>query len=61
MIIHVTIYLTDVYIWCKKTKKAKTWQEHWLETDLIYYMWSAFERVINGKLDETDMLQVILT
>ena len=23
--------------------------------------WSAFEKVINGKLDETDMLQVILT
>ena len=28
---------------------------------LIHFFWSAFEKVINEKLDETDMLQIILT
>ena len=27
----------------------------------LRYVWSAFEKVITGKLDETDMMQVILT
>ena len=25
----------------------------------MHYVWSAFEKIINGKLDEMDMLQVI--
>ena len=28
--------------------------------DKIHYVWSALEKVSNEKLDETDMLQVIL-
>ena len=29
--------------------------------DEIHYVWSAFENVINVKLDETDLSQIILT
>ena len=56
---HLTINPTCVSVSCKNAKNV--WQEYWFKTDQIHYAWSAFEKVSNEKLDETDMLQVIFT
>ena len=55
MTIHITINPTDVYIRCKNTKNAK--HDKSIGSKRIKYMFLVFLK----KLDETDMLQVILT